>query len=150
MESSHTCEKAGFTISTDRSLLDIPYIHRFLTNSYWSPGIPFETVEKAIQGSLCFGIYAGQRQVGFGRLITDKATFAYLADVFVDEEYRGKGLGKWLMEVIMSQDFVPGLRRMMLGTRDAQGLYAQFGFTELSANVRWMQLHRPDVYQTPS
>lgn len=138
--------KGHYALHMDKSLLDIPYIHSYLSQSYWAAGIPIETVEKAVEGSLCFGLYHQGQQVGFARLVTDQATFAYLADVFVDEAHRGQGLGKWLMEVIMGLDFVPQLRRMMLGTRDAHGLYAQYGFTPLTFAERWMHVHRPEVY----
>ena len=106
-----------------------------------------EVVKKCIEGSVCFGIFEGDKQIGFARVITDCASFAYLADVFVDEEFRGKGLGKWLMEVIKGYPDFQGLRRFMLATRDAHGLYEQFGFTQLSFPERWMQIHNPDVYK---
>jgi len=136
-----------FEISTDKSRLDIPYIHRFLEQSYWAVGIPLETVERSIEGSLCFGLYHRQQQAGFARVITDGATFAYLADVFIDDRFRGRGLGKWLMEVIMRHESVQGLRRFMLATRDAHGLYEQFGFSLLTFPERWMHIHKPDVYK---
>ena len=137
----------GYEISTDRQLLDIPYVHAQLTESYWATGIPLETVEKSIQGALCFGIYQGKQQVGFARIITDRATFAYLADVFVDEKHRGKGLSKALMQFILARPELQGLRRILLGTRDAHGLYAQFGFEPLPNNGRFMHLHNPEVYK---
>jgi N-acetylglutamate synthase-like GNAT family acetyltransferase len=96
---------------------------------------------------MCFGIYADQKQIGFARVITDAASFAYLADVFIDEHYRGQGLSNWLMKVILSHPDLQGLRRFMLGTRDAHGLYKQFGFSPLSSPERWMQIHNPDVYK---
>lgn len=96
---------------------------------------------------MCFGIYIDRKQIGFARVVTDAATFAYLADVFVDKQYRGKKLSKWLMEVIVSHPDLQGLRRFMLATRDAHGLYEQFGFTQLAFPERWMQIHRPDVYK---
>lgn len=104
-------------------------------------------VEKSIQGSLCFGIYHDENQIGFARVISDMASFAYLADVFVDEIYRGRGLSKWLMEVILSHPDLQGLRRFMLATRDAHGLYKQFGFSQLSLPERWMQIHNPHPYK---
>mgnify|MGYP000925243225 FL=1 len=146
--------KAGTTykdyvISTDIQQLDITLIHDYLSNeSYWAKGIPLDVVKKSIQHSLCFGIYKGEQQVGFARVITDKATFAYLADVFVLPGHRGKGLSKWLMEFIHAYPELQGLRRWMLGTKDAHGLYEQFGwkiFTE-EASKRFMQLHNPDLY----
>jgi GNAT superfamily N-acetyltransferase len=141
-------QKPQYTISQDKQLLDIGYIHAQLSASYWSSGIPRATVEKAIAGALCFGIYLGQQQVGFARLITDEATFAYLADVFVDEAHRGQGLSKMLLQYIMGLDFIPQLRRLSLATRDAHGLYAQFGFTPIAAPDRWMEIARPGIYLT--
>src|SRR5262245_28269514 len=135
-----------YSISTDKSELDIATIHAFLTRSYWSPGIPRATVERAIANSLCFGLYHMSEQVGFARVITDTATFAYLADVFILEPHRGKSLSKWLMETIKEHKDLQGLRRFMLGTRDAHGLYKQFGFTELTHPSRMMEIVRPDVY----
>ena len=122
-------------------------IHSFLTNSYWAEGISREIIRRSIEGSLCFGVFENDRQVGFARMITDKATFAYLADVFIIKEYRGLGLSKWLMEVIMSHPGLQGLRRMMLATKDAHELYKKFGFTSLTNADRWMQIHNPDVYK---
>lgn len=139
-----------FRIGTDPDELDVAVIHRYLsTESYWAQEIPVAVVEKAIANSLCFGIYKDNQQIGFARLVTDKATFAYLADVFVLEEYRGQGLSKWLMEVIQSHPEVQGLRRWMLMTRDAQGLYEQFGWTVLDeeARMRCMQRHFKDRYK---
>jgi N-acetylglutamate synthase-like GNAT family acetyltransferase len=142
-----TIVKDNFSISTDKSKLDIQVIHDFLSKSYWAENIPAETVRQSIEGSLCFGVYDENKQVGFARMITDKATFAYLADVFIIDEYRGRGLSKWLMEVIMNLPELQGLRRMMLATRDAHGLYKQFGFTPLTHTDRWMQIHKPDIYK---
>src|SRR5215510_8329044 len=120
----------GYEISTDASRLDIAAMHAYLTRSYWSPGIPFETVERAARHSLCFGLYetATGKQVGLTRVVTDHATFAYLCDVYVLEEHRGHGLGKFLMRTVMAHPCFTGARRVMLGTRDAHGLYAQYGF----------------------
>lgn len=117
-----------FLISTDRSKLDIDVIHRFLARSYWSAGIPRATVVRSIENSLCFGVYDGAEQVGFARVISDFATYAYIADVFVLEAYRERGLGKELMASVMAHPDLQGLRRWSLATRDAHGLYAQFGF----------------------
>jgi len=139
-------QNGSYTISTDKSKLDIPYIHQFISHSYWAENIPVEVVQRSIEGSLCFGLYDGKKQIGFARVISDMATFAYLADVFVDDQYRGQGLSKWLMEIIMSHPNLQGLRRFMLGTKDAHGLYAKFGFTSLSQPERWMQKHFPDIY----
>ncbi|MEO6328223.1 MAG: GNAT family N-acetyltransferase, partial [Ginsengibacter sp.] len=110
---NYSAAKDVFIISTDKSKMDIGYIHSFLSGSYWSAGIPFQTVKKAVEGSLSFGIYDKEKQIGFARMITDGATFAYLADVFIDEIYRGKGLSKWLIEVIMAHPDLQGLRRIM-------------------------------------
>jgi GNAT superfamily N-acetyltransferase len=144
-------ELPRYTISTDRSMLNLDVIHNHLSNkSYWAIGIPFETVQRSIDNSMCFGIYHNNEQVGFARLITDKATFAYLADVFILQEHRGKGLSKWLMQTIQDHPELQGLRRWLLGTRDAHALYEQFGWTVLSEEVRprFMQRHFPEVYKT--
>jgi GNAT superfamily N-acetyltransferase len=139
--------KGEFQISTDPARIDLRAVHDFLTNSYWARGIPLETVQRSIENSLCFGIYHGDRQIGFARVITDRATFAYLADVFVLPDYRGHGLSKWLMECIIAHPDLQGLRRWMLATQDAHELYAQYGFSSLKAPERWMEIHRPDVYK---
>jgi GNAT superfamily N-acetyltransferase len=141
-------KKDDFMISTDPSKFDIPYIHEFLAErSYWAEGIPIETVQASIKGSVCFGVYREGRQIGFARVITDKATFGYLADVFIDENYRGQGLSKWLMETILSHSELQGFRSWQLATRDAQGLYAQFGFRPLEDPQRIMHRNDPDVYR---
>lgn len=154
--------RSEFLISTDPSRLDLDVIHAFLANCYWAKGIPRDVVQRSIQHSLCFGVYhevggkrrllpdptrSGAPQVGFARVITDFATIAYLGDVFVLEAYRGRGLSKWMMECIMNHPHLQGLRRWILLTRDAHGLYAQFGFTPLQAPMRYMELHRPDIYE---
>jgi len=139
--------KDGFVISTEKEKMDIDLIHSFLTRTYWAEGISKEIIRRSIEGSLCFGVFENDQQVGFARMITDKATFAYLADVFIIEEYRGRGLSKWLMEVIMSDPDLQGLRRMILATKDAHGLYKQFGFTPLINVDRWMQILDQDVYK---
>lgn len=139
--------KDRYSISDEKEKLDIDFIHSFLTRSYWAEGIPKDVIKRSIDGALCFGVYEGEKQVGFARTITDKATFAYLADVFIIEAYRGRGLSKWLMKVIMSHPDLQGLRRMMLATRDAHKLYAQFGFVPLANVDRWMQIHNPDTYK---
>ncbi len=141
-------QNGEYIISTDKSKLDIPYIHQFLARSYWAGQIPIEIVQRSISGSLCFGMYKGKKQIGFARIISDLATFAYLADVFIDENHRGQGLSKWLMEVILDHRGLQGLRRIMLATRDAHELYAQYGFTALTHVDRWMQIHEPDVYKS--
>jgi len=137
----------AITVDTDRSRLDVALIHRFLAGSYWAQGIPRAVVEAAIEGSLCFGLYEGDRQIGFARLVTDRATFAYLADVFVVEERRGRGLANVLMDAVMAHPDVQGLRRWLLATRDAHRLYAQYGFRPLAAPDRFMERHDPDVYR---
>jgi GNAT superfamily N-acetyltransferase len=136
-----------YRISTDPARLDLVAIHAFLNRSYWAAGIPLETVARAVHGSLCFGLYDGDRQIGFARVITDRATYAYLADVYVLEEFRGRGLSKWLMAVIMAHPDLQGLRRFALATRDAHGLYARFGFGALVAPDRHMEISRPDIYR---
>jgi GNAT superfamily N-acetyltransferase len=125
-----------FIISTDKSKLDVGIIHNYLCNeSYWAKNISVKIVQQSIEGSYCFGLYVTEntilKQVGFARVITDCATFGYLADVFVLESYRGKGLSKWLMEIIMNCPGLQGLRRWLLATKDAHGLYSQFGFSSL-------------------
>lgn len=142
----HT-QGAEYEISTDSERLDVSVIHAFLAQSYWSPGIPRSVVERAISNSLCFGLYHKSEQAGFARIVTDKATFAYLADVFVLEAHRGKGLSKWLMQVVKEHKDLQGLRRFMLGTRDAHGLYRQFEFRELTYPSRMMEILKPDVYR---
>lgn len=140
-------ERDGFFLSTNKSRLDVSAIHAYLTRSYWSPGIPKTIVERAIAGSLCFGLFSDQsKQVGFARAITDGATFAYLADVYVLEEHRGKGLGKWLVETILAHPSLQGLRRILLATRDAHALYARFGFKPLATPESFMSIHQPNVY----
>lgn len=137
----------AYEISDDKSRLNIDVIHGYLKGSYWSPGIPRPIVERAIQESLCFGVYCGSEQIGFARVVTDKATFAYLADVFILEPHKGKGLSKKLMAFISSHPDLQGLRRFMLATSDAHGLYAQFGFRELGNPPSYMEILRPNVYQ---
>lgn len=139
-------QRGEFEITTDPARINVAAVHRFLTGSYWAKGIPLETVECSIQHSLCFGVYKGWEQAGFARVITDRATFAYLADVFVMEPYRGRGLSRWLMECITAHPDLQGLRRWMLATRDAHGLYKKFGFRELKAPERWMERHDPEIY----
>jgi len=123
--------KDDFTITTDKSKMDIDIIHGYLSRSYWAQGVPRATVQKSIEGSLSFAVLHGSRQVGFARVITDKATFGYLSDVFILEEYRGKGLSKWLMEIILGHPELQNFRRFLLSTCDAHGLYRQFGFKDL-------------------
>lgn len=140
--------RGKFVISTDPVRLDLDTVHHFLTNCYWAKGIPRDKVARSIEHSLCFGIYDGQgAQVGFARVISDFATVAYLGDVFVLESHRGRGLSKWMMECIMKHPALQNLRRWILLTRDAHGLYAQSGFTPLKAPERYMELHNPAVYE---
>jgi GNAT superfamily N-acetyltransferase len=141
-------QREDFTISTNKSKLNIPYIHRYLSSeSYWAAGVPFSIVEKSIEHSICFGVYDGEKQIGFARVITDEAIFAYLADVFIDAAYRGKGLGKWLMDIITHSPFVSHLRSFMLATKDAHKLYEQFGFTSIKSPELFMSIHRPNIYE---
>lgn len=131
----------GFIISNDKSKLEVNYIHQFLsTESYWAKNIPLETLLQSIKGSVCVGIYQKNKQIGFARVITDEATFAYLADVFIDTQYRGIGLSKKMMEYIMQYLKPKNIRRMMLATKDAHGLYQQFGFNELAFPNRIMEI----------
>lgn len=139
--------QAQYPISTDRSRFDIDLIHKFLTNSYWAEGIPREVVERSIENSLCFGIFDRDQQIGFARVITDRATFAYLGDVFIVESHRGRGLSKQLMRAVMEHPELQGLRRWSLVTRDAHGLYEQFGFTSLANPQRHMERYDTEVYK---
>ncbi|MDO6620912.1 GNAT family N-acetyltransferase [Shewanella sp. 10N.286.51.B2] len=138
----------GYVISTDQNKLDISVIHGFISQSYWAKGVPITVLAKAIEHSLCFGVFTDQgEQVGFARLITDRATFAYLADVFITDQHRGNGLSKLLIEKVISHPDIQGLRRMMLATRDAHGLYAQYGFLPVDNPEILMQIWRPNIYQ---
>jgi len=139
-------KRDGLTISTDRSRLDRDAIHEFLRGSYWARGIPREVVDRSIDNSLCFGLYDGDRFVGFARVITDSATFAYLSDVFVLESHRGHGLGTWFMESVLSHPDLRNLRRWMLATADAHGLYRRVGFTALSKPERLMEKLLANAY----
>jgi GNAT superfamily N-acetyltransferase len=135
---NHEWTRDEYLICTDPARLDVGVIQRFLSESYWAVGVPVDVVKRSIEHSLPFGLYREGRQIGFARVITDYATFAYLADVFVLDEFRGEGLGKWLIEVVVSHPELAGLRRWMLATRDAHGLYRKSGFTELSQPELWM------------
>jgi N-acetylglutamate synthase-like GNAT family acetyltransferase len=138
-----------YKISTDPHRLNIDVIHKFLAeDSYWSPGIPRAIVERAIANSLCFGVYHRTAQVGFARVVTDRSTFALLADVFILEAHRGKGLSKWLMQCLVGHEDLQGLRRFLLLTSDAHELYRQFGFDSLGAPSRFMEILRPDIYRS--
>jgi GNAT superfamily N-acetyltransferase len=139
--------KAEYEIDTDKRRLDIAAIHRFLsTEAYWAKNRSLEQTLTAIENSLCFGVYKGREQVGFARIITDKATFAYVGDVFITKQHRGKGISKWLMQIIVDQPDLQGLRRWLLATRDAHELYQKFGFAGLVHPERWMERPASDAY----
>jgi GNAT superfamily N-acetyltransferase len=144
-------ERRGvYSISTDRSRLDLDMIHDFLSNtSYWAVGRTFETVRRSIENSLAFGLYENEKQIGFARVVTDYATFAWMADVFVLEAARGKGLGTWLIEVILSHPELQGFRRWTLATKDAHEIYRKFGFSELKRPERWMERRDPQTQENP-
>jgi len=139
--------RGQYAISTDPARLDGGAIHAFLTRSYWANGIPRGVVDASLAASLCFGVYDGPRQIGLARVITDRATFGYLCDVYVLEEYRGRGLGKWLMEAVIAHPDLQGLRRLVLVTRDAHGLYRGFGFQPLERPQSYMEIARRDIYR---
>lgn len=149
----HDLWQGDYLVSTDRTLLDADAVHRYLTVSYWAAGIPRAVVDRSLENSLCFGLYhapqgATERtQVGLARVVTDNATFAYLCDVYVLEQHRGSGLGKLLMRAVHSHPALQGLRRFSLFTRDAHGLYAQFGWSALSSPDRAMERVDRDVYK---
>jgi ribosomal protein S18 acetylase RimI-like enzyme len=147
MQTEHT--RGNFLLSTDRSRIDLDVVHGFLVDAYWSRGIPRSVVAKAIEHSRVFGLYQVDpaQQIGFARVITDYATFAYVSDVFVLEAYRGQGLGRWMMEIIRSDPELQGLRRWLLSTRDAHGLYRYVGFGELTHPERVMEIVDFDLYQ---
>jgi len=139
--------RGAFTISTERNRLQIDVIHRFLAEeSYWAKERTLEKTIKAIENSLCFGVYKGENQIGFARIVTDYATFAYLGDVFVLAEFRNQGLSKWLLQTILAHPGLQGFRRWILATRDAHALYEKFGFTELQSPERWMEKAAPNAY----
>ena len=146
-QAAHEWRRGEYTISTDAARLDMAVVHGFLTASYWARGIPREVVERSIAGSLPFGLYHGDRQIGFARVISDYATYAYIGDVFVLDEYRGQRLGTWLMETVVACPALQGLRRWTLATRDAQALYRKVGFMLLHSPERWMERWFPDIYQ---
>ncbi len=136
--------KKGFSISTDKALLNRDLIYKYLDqDSYWAQGIPRERLNRAIDNAISFGVYKGTTQVGFARVVTDSATFAYLCDVFVLPEFRGQGLSKWLVQTIRQYPEFEGLRRWSLATSDAHGLYGQFGFSPLSRPENWMEVFTP-------
>jgi GNAT superfamily N-acetyltransferase len=139
-------KRQDFVVTCDPDKQDLEVIHGFLSRSYWAKGIPAETVRKSLAHSLCFALLHRDRQIGFARVISDFATIAYLGDVFVLEAFRGQGLSKWLMECVSSHPNLQGLRRWVLATSDAHGLYAQFGFTPLAKPEFFMEKHNPSVY----
>jgi GNAT superfamily N-acetyltransferase len=140
---------ADYEISTDVHRLDVDVVHKFLAeDSYWALGISRSIVERAIGNSLCFGVYHRAAQVGFARVVTDRSTFALLADLFILKAHRGKGLSKWLMRCVVGHEDLQGLRRLLLLTSDAHGLYSQFGFEQLGNPSRFMEVLRQDVYRT--
>jgi GNAT superfamily N-acetyltransferase len=138
--------QGGFAVSTDPGRLDVAAVHAFLTQAYWSVGISRDVVERALANSLCFGLYAADGQVGLARVISDRATFAYLCDVYVLPEWRGRGLGRWLMECVMGHPDLAGLRRFILVTRDAHELYRPFGFGEPARPEIYMEIAPPNLY----
>jgi GNAT superfamily N-acetyltransferase len=143
MTTSHEWHKDGFTISTDRQKLDIDLIYEYLNGrSYWAKNRPMDVIRRSIENSLPFGVYHGEQQVGFARVVTDYAAFAWLADVFVLEPWRGRGLSKWMMSVIMSHPQLQGLQRWMLATNDAHELYRRFGFEAIAEPSRFMTIRR--------
>ena len=140
-------QKGEFTISTSRALLQIDAIHKFLSEeSYWARERTREQTETAIKNSLPFGVYKGENQIGFARIVTDYATFAYLGDVYILSEFRGQGLSKWLMETIVNHPELQGFRRWVLATKDAHTLYEKFEFTGLKFPERWMEKTAPNAY----
>lgn len=143
-------QRGEYTISTDSKRLDLSVIHDFISNqSYWAQGRAIETVKRALDNSLNFGLYKSDQQIGFARVVTDYATFAWIADVFVLPEERGRGLSKWLIEVILSHPELQGFRRWVLATKDAHSLYARFGFIALHRPERWMERPDPNMQESP-
>jgi GNAT superfamily N-acetyltransferase len=140
--------RSGFVVTCDRDKVDRKVVEGFLAGSYWAKEIPADTVRRSIDGSICFTLLEAAKQVGFARVVSDRATIAYLGDVFVLPEFQGRGLGKWLMECVMSHPELQGLRRWILVTRDAHGLYEQLGFKPLGRPEGYMELHNPDVYRS--
>ena len=142
-------DETEYLVTTDNQQLNVDVVYDYLAReSYWARGIPRTTLERSIRNSLCFGLYHQSRQIGFARVISDYATIAYLGDVFVLEEFRGRGLSKWLMECVRSHPDLQNLRRWILLTGDAHGLYEKFGFTRLARPEIYMERHDPHVYKT--
>jgi GNAT superfamily N-acetyltransferase len=147
---AETWQRGEYTISTDNELLDVRVVHDFVSNqSYWGHGRKLEVVQRALDHSLNFGIYKDKQQIGFGRVVTDYATFAWIADVFVLSEFRGQGLSKWLMEVMLAHPQLQGFRRWVLATKDAHNLYSRFGFIPLHRPERWMERPDPTMQESP-
>lgn len=143
-------QRGDYGVSTDNTRLDLRVIHDFLSNSsYWAAGRTLETVKRSIEHSLCFGLYEKEKQIGFARVVTDYATFAWVADVFVVDSYRGRGLGTWLIEVILAHPELQGFRRWTLATKDAHAIYRKFGFNELKRPERWMERRDPATEESP-
>lgn len=142
--------RGEYAISTDPARMDVDAIHAYLSRSYWAEGVPREVVERSLKGSIAFGLFHRDAQVGLARVVTDCATFAYLCDVYVLEEHQGDGLGRWLMETVMAHPDLQGLRRFSLVTRDAHGLYRNVGFDPLAAPERHMEIVRPGIYSRDS
>src|SRR5262245_16489646 len=150
---AHELRHGSFLVSDDRALLDMDIVHGFLSTCYWSPSIPRPLLERAIAASIPFGVYdtsEGRKQVGFSRVISDRATFAYIADVFIVEAWRGRGLSKLMMRCLLAHPDLQGLRRICLLTRDAHGLYAKFGFTGLDNPGAFMLINKRDMYRAPA
>jgi len=139
--------RGELVVSDDPARLDSATVTRFVTGSYWAAGIPAATMQRAIAHSLCFGLYEGDKQVGFARVVTDRATFGYLCDVFVEESHRGAGLGQWLVACVLEHPDLQGLRRLALMTRDAHALYERHGFKPMADPTRSLEIHRPNVYK---
>lgn len=143
-------QQGEYTISTDKSRLNVPLIHDFISNhSYWGQGRKLEIVQRAIDHSLNFGLYKIDQQIGFARVVTDYCTFAWLADVFILPDHRGHGLAKWMMGIILSHPELQGFRRWVLATKDAHSLYARFGFIALHRPERWMERPDPNMQESP-
>lgn len=142
-------EKGEYLLSTDKSKLDLKMIHEFLsTESHWAKNIPYERVKKSIENSLCFGLYHNDKQIGFARVISDYSTIAYLGDLFILKDHRGKGLSRWMLEVIMNHPDLTGLRRWILVTKDAHDVYQQYGWAMVARPENWMEIHDPDAYSS--
>jgi GNAT superfamily N-acetyltransferase len=149
MAGSIDVSRGPYTISADPERLDPVVIHGFLDRSYWAAGIPIDTVRRSLAGSLCFGLFHDATQIGFARVVTDRATFAWLCDVWIEESHRGEGLGHWLVETVLGHPDLQGLRRFILATRDAHSLYAELGFRAPAKPEAYMEIHRPEIYTSP-